>query len=91
MSKILRVNNLATSVTTEMLQGIGAEYGKVAQVKLAESPFSGKSRGFGFIEMATENETASCLAGLQDREFEGQKLSVALAPADQLKKPRRRA
>lgn len=90
MSNILRVGNLAPSITEPRLAEVCAEFGQVMEAKIASSPLSGKSRGFGFIMMGSESDAAACVAGLQDKECDGQKLTAVLAPADQFKKTKRK-
>ncbi|MEK7358186.1 MAG: RNA-binding protein [Bdellovibrionota bacterium] len=86
MSKTLRVGNLALSITAVRLEEIFAEFGQVARVRLAESPLSGTSRGFGFVEMTSAAEAASCIKALNETERDGRKLVVADAPASEVKK-----
>ncbi|MES2965425.1 MAG: RNA-binding protein [Bdellovibrionota bacterium] len=86
MSKTLKVGNLAVTMTAVRLEEICSAFGGVKRVRMAESPLSGKSRGFGFVEMTTEAEAATLLAGLQDKEHDGRKLVVADAPASEVKK-----
>lgn len=86
MKKTVRVGNLALSMTAERLGEICGAFGRVARVRLAQSPLSGQSRGFGFVEMTSESEAASCIAGLNESECEGRKLVVVDAPKDEVKK-----
>jgi RNA recognition motif-containing protein len=86
MSKTVRVGNLALTMTAVRLEEICAAFGPVTRVRMAESPLSGKSRGFGFVEMKSEADAATVLAGLNDQEHDGRKLICADAPASEVKK-----
>ena len=56
MKKKIFVGNLSWRVTEEHLAELFKEQGNIASVKLITDPFTGKSRGFGFVEMATTDE-----------------------------------
>lgn len=74
----LNVKNLSWDVTAEKLKELFAPFGEVAdaQVKLKDS---GKSRGFGFVILPTEEAAKKAIAEMNDKEIEGKKLSVAPA------------
>jgi len=86
LSKVLRIGNLAPSTTAPRLREICTEFGQVSEVKIAESPFSGQSRGFGFVEMSSLAEATACLSGLNEQERDGRKLAVSEGPSGQFKK-----
>lgn len=86
MSKTLRVGNLALTTTNGQLEEYCAAFGVVSKVRVVESPLSGQGRGFGYVEMKSEAEAATCLAGLNDQEREGRKLVVASVTATEAKK-----
>ncbi len=88
MSSRLRVGNLGTAIDLSQFKTMFGEFGTVVDAQIMESPFSGKSRGFGFIEMKTEAEAAECLSKMNGKEYEGLKLVVTDAPAAE--KPRRK-
>lgn len=74
----LNVKNMAWDITAEKLRELFAPFGEVsdAQVKLKES---GKSRGFGFVVLPTEEAAKKAIAEMHDKEVEGKKLNVAPA------------
>lgn len=70
------VGNLDYSVTSEDLTNVFAEYGTVKRVHLPTDRETGRVRGFGFVEMDTENEEASAIAELDGAEWMGRELKV---------------
>lgn len=77
--KKLFVGNLPFSVTEEGLRDLFAGYGELTAVTLITDKFSGRSKGFGFVEFATEEDAASAVAAMTDMEVEGRKLIVNVA------------
>lgn len=88
MSNRLRVGNLGLSTDLAKLKDVFGECGTVVSVEIMESPFSGISRGFGFVEMKTQQEASDCISRLNGRDHEGRALSVSEAP--EAKSPKRR-
>lgn len=80
MGKILRVGNLGSVIDVAGLKEIFSEIGNVIHVHLAESPYSGVSRGFGFVEMADDQQAADCIQRLHGKDHAGRILTVAEAP-----------
>jgi len=76
MSKKLFVGNLPYSVTDEQLREIFSESGQVESSTVVTDKFSGRSRGFGFVEMATEEEAKKALQELNGKEVEGRNIVV---------------
>jgi len=70
------VGNLSYSVTQEDLTAVFAEYGSVKQVKLPMDRETGRMRGFGFVEMASEEEEAKAIDELDGAEWMGRQLKV---------------
>lgn len=85
MGKILRVGNLGDIIDAVKLKEIFSEIGSVVHARLAESPYSGKSRGFGFIEMADNQQAAACIQHLHGKDHAGRVLTVAEAPKERSK------
>jgi len=74
MSKNLYVGNLSFDVNDESLRGLFAQHGEVDSARVITDRESGRSRGFGFVEMVSGgNEAISALDG---KEFEGRALKV---------------
>ncbi len=54
-------------------------YGEVDTVKIIMDKFSGRSKGFGFVEMPNDDEAQEAIAGLNDQEFDGRTIVVKKA------------
>jgi RNA recognition motif-containing protein len=75
-SMSIYVGNLDYSVTSEDLSEVFAEYGTVKRVHLPTDRETGRLRGFGFVEMGTEDEEASAISELNGAEWMGRELKV---------------
>jgi RNA recognition motif-containing protein len=81
MASKLYVGGLSYSTTSESLRQYFAQCGTVESATVITDRMSGSSRGFGFVEMSTDAEAQAAIASLNDREFEGRKLTVNIAKA----------
>ena len=90
MNKILRITNLAAETTESQLSELCGKFGRVSNVRVVESPYSGVSRGFGFVEMESDEEAAACMTGLNASNDLVQKLSVSSSSTNPFKKTKRR-
>ena len=72
----LFVGNLPFSASEEELKATFTDFGTVDNVKIIIDKFSGRSRGFGFVEMPNDSEARSAIDQLHDRDFKGRKLIV---------------
>ena len=72
--KTLYVGNINYNATAENLKPIFAEYGEVLSVKIINDRETGRSKGFGFVEMESGAETA--IEELDGKEFQGRRLRV---------------
>ncbi|MDB9313918.1 RNA-binding protein [Spirulina sp. CS-785/01] len=79
------VGNLAYSVTQDELKAVFTEYGSVKRVYLPTDRESGRPRGFGFVEMDSEEEEEAAIEDLDGAEWLGRVLKVNKA------RPRERA
>ncbi|MBL8729904.1 MAG: RNA-binding protein [Planctomycetes bacterium] len=80
MNKKLHVGNLASDMSATALTDLFAQDGrKVANVSLVMSRNAGKSRGFAFVEMATDDDANAALAALHGAEVDGRALKVTEA------------
>ena len=70
------VGNLVYDVTTNDLQEVFAEYGTVSRVYLPVDRETGKMRGFGFVEMSSDEEEAKAIETLNEAEWMGRKMRV---------------
>ncbi len=76
MSKKLYVGNLAYSVTEDALQQHFSQCGTVESAKLITDRDSGRSKGFGFVEMSTEEEAQKAIEMFNEQPWEGRNLTV---------------
>jgi RNA recognition motif-containing protein len=72
----LYVGNLAFQTTSEELQTLFAQAGTVESVSLIEDRETGRSRGFGFIEMSSKEEGAAAIQQFNGKELGGRALNV---------------
>ncbi len=70
------VGNLQYNVDEDDLRGIFEEYGEVKSVKIIMDKFTGKSKGFGFVEMADNDAGTKAVEALNDAELEGRNMRV---------------
>ncbi len=70
------VGNLSYTTTDEDLRQAFGAHGEVTSVNIIKDRFSGESRGFGFVEMATNEEAQAAIAGLNGTEMGGRTLNV---------------
>ena len=77
----LYVGNLAFATTDAELRQAFAEYGDVASARVVFDRDTGRSRGFGFVEMADGEQGKAALAGLNGSELQGRTLRVNEANA----------
>jgi RNA recognition motif-containing protein len=73
------VGNLSYEVTEEDLQEAFASFGQVASVNIAKDRWSGRSRGFGFVEMHEQDEAQSAINGLSGKVLKGRAIRVSEA------------
>ena len=74
--KKLYVGNLAFSTTENDLREMFAPYGTVESASLVTDRDTGRSRGFGFVEMTNDSEAASAISGLNGKDSGGRPLTV---------------
>ena len=70
------VGNLSYEVTEEDLKQSFEQFGQVESVAIITDKFTGKSKGFGFVEMASKAEGQSAIDGLNGKELKGRTLNV---------------
>ena len=70
------VGNLGPDVTETEIAELFKPYGQVASVELMRELFTGKLRGFGFVDMPGKQHSLAAIAGLNGREFAGRPLKV---------------
>jgi cold-inducible RNA-binding protein len=70
------VGNLDFNVTEDELKDLFGEKGEVASVRIIKDRFTGNSRGFGFVEMANEEQGQDAIDSLNGIDFKGRSLKV---------------
>jgi RNA recognition motif-containing protein len=70
------VGNLSWQMTDEDLRTLFEQYGSVTSAKIVKDKVSGRSKGFGFVEMPDDTEAQNALSSLYDSEVLGRKIIV---------------
>ena len=73
------VSNLSFNTNDAELNELFSQFGEVSSAKVIMDRESGRSRGFGFVEMASEEEGKAAMTGLNNKEVEGRAMSVSVA------------
>ncbi|MFO1021503.1 MAG: RNA-binding protein [Planctomycetales bacterium] len=88
MGKRLYVGNLAYSVTSSSLQELFSQFGTVASAQVVEDRETGRSKGFGFVEMGSDAEANAAIEGLNQKQHDGRALTVNEARPREERAPR---
>ncbi len=88
MSNKLYVGNLAYSVRDEDLQQQFSAFGQVQSAKVMMERDTGRSKGFGFVEMGSADEAQAAIAGLHGQNVGGRDLTVNVARPMEARPPR---
>ena len=76
MGKKLYVGNLTYEITDSELSTLFAEFGTVESAQVIMDRDTGRSKGFGFVEMKTEQEAKAAITALNGKEVNGRALTV---------------
>ncbi|WP_148594060.1 RNA recognition motif domain-containing protein [Aquisphaera giovannonii] len=76
MAKRLYVGNLKYTVTSEQLQEIFEQFGSVSSAQVLSDRDTGRSRGFGFVEMPNDDEAQAAIDTLDGQDHDGRRLTV---------------
>lgn len=76
MSTNIYVGNLAFSTNNADLEALFAEHGEVTRAQVVTDRDTGRSRGFGFVEMASADEATNAIRSLNGRNVDGRDLKV---------------
>ncbi len=76
MNKKLYVGGLPYAVTEDKLQEIFSAHGTVESARVITDRFTGRSRGFGFVELSSEEEAQTAIDSLNGSDLEGRTLTV---------------
>jgi RNA recognition motif-containing protein len=74
------IGNLSYSITEDTLKAMFTEFGEVESVKVIKDRFSGRPKGFGFIEMPSNSEADQAIKALNGNRIDGNNIKVR--PAD---------
>ena len=75
-SNKLYVGGLPYSITEDRLEELFAEHGTVESARVITDKFTGRSRGFGFVEMSSQEEAQTAIDKLNGTDLEGRSLTV---------------
>jgi RNA recognition motif-containing protein len=75
----LYVGNLSYSTNDDSLRAAFAQYGSVVSATVVQDKFSGRSRGFGFVEMGSGSEAEAAIQGLDGKMLDGREIRVSEA------------
>ena len=76
MSRKLYVGNLPYEISETDLQALFAQAGSVESVTVMRDQMTGRARGFGFVEMSTDQEAQKAIAELNETQLGGRRLTV---------------
>ncbi len=76
MAKKLYVSNLPYNASDEELKEFFSQAGAVESATIIRDKMTGRSRGFGFVEMSTDEEAEKAIAELNGKDFQDRKLVV---------------
>jgi cold-inducible RNA-binding protein len=76
MGKKLYVGNLTYGVTNETLEQMFAPHGTVQSAQIIMDRDTGRSKGFGFVEMSTDQEAQAAIAAMNGKDVDGRNLTV---------------
>lgn len=79
MKKKIFVGNLSWKVTEEVLKPLFEAFGVVLSIKVITDPVTGKSRGFGFVEMEDADAASKAISELNDKPLLERNMRVSLA------------
>lgn len=71
--------NLSYEATEDDLRQAFSAFGEVVSVNIVKDKYSGRSKGFGFIEMSSDEQGQAAIDGLKETELKGRKLNVNTA------------
>ena len=81
MGKRVFVGNLPFSATEDQLRELFSQHGEVTSAEIVKDKFTERSRGFAFVEMATDEAAAAAVAALNQHQMDGRPLTVNEARA----------
>lgn len=82
MTAKIFVGNLSWNATEDSLKELFAQFGEVVSVRIVADPYTGRSKGFGFVEMADESACTQAIEKLDNYNFVNRPLRVSRARAE---------
>ncbi|MBP6879887.1 MAG: RNA-binding protein [Candidatus Pacebacteria bacterium] len=79
MAVKLYVGNLSYKTDESSLTNAFSAFGSVASAKIITDKMTGRPRGFGFVEMSSEEEANKAIDGMNGKDFDGRTLNVNIA------------
>jgi RNA recognition motif-containing protein len=79
MTQNLFVGNLSYETTEDTLRTLFAEFGQIESARLITDRYTGRSKGFAFVEMSTEQAAEEAVGGLNSRQVDGREIKVEKA------------
>jgi RNA recognition motif-containing protein len=76
VGKKLYVGNLTYRVSSSDLEQLFSQFGSVESAEVISDRDTGRSKGFGFVEMSNDNEARAAIEALNDQEHDGRRLTV---------------
>ena len=76
MGTRLYVGNLSYGITSQQLEELFSEYGQVRSAQVVQDRETGRSKGFGFVEMGDATQAQAAIDGLNQKEVDGRALTV---------------
>ncbi len=79
MNNKLFVGSIPWKTTEDDLRSAFSEYGTVVSARIITDKFTGKSRGFGFVEMSNDDEAQAVIKGMDGKDFQGRPIAISVA------------
>ena len=76
MAKKIYVGNLSYHTTDDALRNTFSQFGEVVSANIIIDRYTGNSKGFGFVEMSSDQSASAAIAGLNSKELDGRQLRV---------------
>jgi RNA recognition motif-containing protein len=83
------IGNLPYSVSEDDLRTKFSEFGQVHSANIITDKFSGRSKGFGFVDMPNEGEAREAIDAMNDKDFKGRTIKVNEARPREQRPPRK--
>jgi len=90
MSKRIYVGNLPFSLTLEKLKELFSQYGELEDATIVANKYSGRSKGFGFIEFKEDSAADAAISEMNNKNIEGREIVVKEAVPFDPNKPRKK-